>query len=34
MDWPPEQLADFVETILVYKLPKLSREEKFKPCWD
>ena len=26
-DWPPEQLADFVETILVYKLPKLSREE-------
>ncbi|MFO1425081.1 MAG: DUF2887 domain-containing protein [Candidatus Competibacteraceae bacterium] len=26
-DWPTEQLADFVETILVYKLPKLSREE-------
>lgn len=26
-DWSPAQLADFVETILVYKLPKLSREE-------
>ena len=26
-DWSPAQLADFVETILVYKLPTLSREE-------
>lgn len=26
-DWPTEQLADFVVTILVPKLPKLSREE-------
>jgi predicted transposase YdaD len=27
VDWPSAQLADFVQTILVYKLPKLSREE-------
>ncbi len=27
IDWSPAQLADFVETILVYKLPKLSRKE-------
>ncbi|MGB5065333.1 MAG: Rpn family recombination-promoting nuclease/putative transposase, partial [Candidatus Competibacter sp.] len=26
-DWPSAQVADFVETILVYKLPQLNREE-------